>query len=70
MKERFTWADLRAGREKERAAQVKSIMRLVEQRPFLDVFVGGMPPYSAIEAARRYPLCDGVLIIFDNRKEK
>lgn len=40
-------------------------MRIVEQRPFLDVYVGSMPSRSAIRAASRYPLCDGMLIIFN-----
>ena len=40
-------------------------MRIVEQRPFLDVYVGSMPSLSAILAASRYPLCDGMLIIFN-----
>lgn len=40
-------------------------MRIVEQRPFLDVYVGSMPSRSAILATSRYPLCDGMLIIFN-----
>lgn len=70
MKSRFTWADLKACREKSRNAQVESIMRIVEQRPFLDVYVGSMPSRSAMLAASRYPLCDGMLIIFNPLEDK
>jgi len=67
---RFTWNNLKLCRESVREAQIAGIMRLVEQYPFLDVCIGEIPPFSAIEAASRYPLCDGVLIIFDRSKEQ
>lgn len=70
MGDRFTWADLEACREKGRAAQVESIMQIVEQRPFLDVCIGSIPPRSAIKAASRYPLCDGILIIFNPLRDE
>lgn len=66
----FTWADLKSCRESVRETQIESVMRLVEQHPFLDVYLGEIPPISAIEAASRYPLCDGVLIIFNHGKKQ
>lgn len=66
----FTWADLKSCRESVRETQIESVMRLVEQPPFLDVYLGEIPPISAIEAASRYPLCDGVLIIFNHGKKQ
>ena len=62
-----TWKELKMCRDGMREAQIAGIMRLVEQHPFLDVCVGEIPPYSFIEAASHYPLCDGVLIIFDRK---
>lgn len=66
----FTWADLKSRRESVRETQIESIMRLVEQHPFLDVYLDEIPPISAIEAANRYPLCDGVLIIFNHKSKQ
>ena len=40
-------------------------MRIVEQRPFLDVYDGSMPSRFAILAASLYSLCDGMLIIYN-----
>jgi hypothetical protein len=65
MQDKFTWTDLKACRDKSRDAQVESVMKIVEQRPFIDICVGSIPSRSALKAASRYPLCDGVLIIFN-----
>lgn len=67
---KFTWADLKTRRESVRETQIESIMRLLAQHPFVDVYLGEIPPISAIEAASRYPLCDGVLIIFNHGKKQ
>ena len=64
----FTWADLKSRRESVRETQIESVMQLVQQYPFVDVYLGEIPPISAIEAAKRYPLCDGVLIIFKKQE--
>lgn len=65
----LTWRRLREKREQGREAQIASVMRLIEQHPFVDVFVG-MPSHLQLWQAQHYPLCDGVLIIFEKQKEK
>ena len=64
----FTWRKLRERREQGREAQIASITRLIEQHPFVDVFMG-MPSRLQLWQSKHYPLCDGILIIFDERKE-
>ena len=66
----FTWADLKSRRESVRETQIESVMQLVRQYPFVDVYLGEIPSISAIKAAKRYPLCDGVLIIFNREKKQ
>lgn len=64
----LTWGKLRERREQGREAQIASVTRLIEQHPFVDVFMG-VPTRRQLWQSKHYPLCDGVLIIFDRRKE-
>ena len=65
----LTWRRLREKREQGREAQIASVMRLIEQYPCVDVFMG-MPSRLQLWQAKHYPLCDGVLIIFEKQKER
>ena len=53
------------GREQNRKSKIESIMKIVEQRPFIDISIGEMPDMTTLRAYRRNPTCDGILIIFD-----
>lgn len=59
------WEPFMKGREQNRESKTGDIMKIVEQRPFLDISIGELPDISVLKACRRNPACDGVLIIFD-----
>ena len=59
------WEPFMKGREQNRESKKRDIMKIIEQRPFLDISIGELPDISVLKACRRNPACDGVLIIFD-----